>query len=60
MMSDVLRQLPDATFRRTGIHTETGKVVLEDMLRGYVEHVDHHMKFLREKRNALGKPLAAI
>lgn len=58
MTADVLRALPDDAFKRTGIHTENGKVTLESMLNGYIGHVDHHMKFLRDKRKALGKPLS--
>jgi hypothetical protein len=57
MMAGVLRQLPDGAFQRTGVHTETGKVVLASMVRGYIEHLEHHMMFLREKRTALGKKL---
>jgi hypothetical protein len=57
MMAGVLRQLPDEAFQRTGVHTETGEVVLASMVRGCIEHLEHHMMFLREKRTALGKQL---
>jgi hypothetical protein len=53
----VLRNLPDAAFSRHGMHSERGRETLEELLQGYVEHVDHHMKFLKEKRKLLGKPL---
>ncbi len=57
MIAGLLRQLPDAAFLRTGIHTERGKVTLGELVPDYIEHLEHHMKFLREKRKALGKPL---
>ena len=55
----ILRDLPDAAFARTGEHNEAGRLTLEDLLRTYVEHLDHHMRFLREKRKMLGKPMDA-
>lgn len=57
MTADVLRHLPDSAFSRSGYHTERGEETLEMLLRGYVEHVEHHLKFIREKRKLLGKPL---
>jgi hypothetical protein len=54
-----LRRLPVEAFARKGNHSERGIETLEDLVVGYVEHLDHHMKFLREKRRLLGKPLAA-
>ncbi len=54
----ILRNLPDGTFARTGMHSERGKETLEDLVVGYAEHLEHHMKFLKEKRRLLGKPLA--
>lgn len=56
--ADTLRQLPDEVFGRTGVHNERGKVSLEQMLTMYIGHVDHHEKFLKDKRKALGQPLA--
>lgn len=57
MMAGLLRQLPDSAFERTGIHTERGKVTLGELVPDYIQHLEHHMKFLRAKRAALGKPL---
>ena len=54
----ILRQLPAEAFARAGVHTEKGRETLEDLVRDYIKHLDGHMKFLREKRAALGKPLA--
>lgn len=58
MTAAILRTLPDAAFARTGNHTERGLESLEDLVSGYVEHLAHHMKFVRDKRSKLGKPLA--
>lgn len=54
----ILRKLPDDAFERWGVHNERGKVTLGEMVQMYVGHVSHHMKFLREKRRVMGKPLA--
>ncbi len=55
----MLRNLPDTAFSRTGVHNEKGLVTLEGLVRGYVEHLNHHLKFLYEKRRLLGKPIAS-
>ncbi len=52
----ILRKLPDSAFARSGNHTENGRETLEDLVLGYADHLDHHMKFIKEKRRALGKP----
>lgn len=57
MTAEILRRLPPSAFARTGHHTERGEVTLEQLLEGYVEHIDHHLKFIRDKRKLLGKPL---
>ena len=57
LTATVLRNLPDAAFARHGIHSERGRETLEELVIGYTEHVDHHMKFIKEKRKLLGKPL---
>lgn len=51
----MLRGLPDEAGARAGIHSERGKVTLLEFLKGYADHLDHHLKFLYEKRRALGK-----
>jgi hypothetical protein len=59
LTANLLRRLPDAAFARSGIHTERGKVTLGELVPDYINHLEHHMKFLRAKRTALGKPLPA-
>jgi uncharacterized damage-inducible protein DinB len=57
MTAELLRRLPDAAFKRTGLHNERGEVTLEQLLDTYTGHLDHHVKFIKEKRQLLGKPL---
>jgi hypothetical protein len=54
----ILRKLPDAAFARQGTHNERGPVTLAQIVETYTAHLDHHLKFLYEKRARLGKPLA--
>lgn len=56
-MTRILKQLPDAAFSRTGQHSERGPLTLENLIQTFVTHVDHHLKFLYDKRERLGKPL---
>ena len=53
MTATILRALPDATFQRTGIHTESGKVSLAEMLEKYIHHLNHHLMFIAKKRAKL-------
>ncbi|WP_435011511.1 DinB family protein [Tundrisphaera lichenicola] len=53
----ILRGLPDEAFARIGHHSERGVESLADLVEGYVGHLEHHMVFLRKKRELLGKPL---
>ena len=53
----VLRTLPEAAFQRRGIHNERGEVKLGSYLEHMIEHLDHHLKFIQDKRARLGKPL---
>lgn len=57
VLTHILRGLPDATFERTAIHQEMGPMTLGQFLRIYVNHLDHHMAFLKKKRELLGSPL---
>jgi hypothetical protein len=55
MTAEILRRLPEAAFARTGHHNERGRVSLADLLETYVGHLEHHLKFIRDKRGLLGK-----
>ncbi|MCC7387367.1 MAG: DinB family protein [Phycisphaerales bacterium] len=45
-----LRRLPDSAFERQGVHNQRGLVELGEMVGMYIEHLDHHMKFVEQKR----------
>jgi hypothetical protein len=49
-----LRTLPVEAFARTGVHTQRGKVTLLQIVEIYANHVDHHLKFVADKRRNLG------
>src|SRR5436309_13646995 len=55
MFARVLRKLPDSAFDRKGTHNERGVVTLGQQVKGYIQHLDHHLKFLIDKREKLGK-----
>lgn len=57
VLGHILRGLPDAAFERAAIHQEMGPMTLGQFLRIYVNHLDHHMAFLKKKRELLGSPL---
>lgn len=53
----VLRELPESAFEREGTHNERGRLTLGAMLGDYVAHLEHHLGFLRAKRERLGLPV---
>jgi uncharacterized damage-inducible protein DinB len=53
----VLRLLPDEAFLRRGTHNRAGIVTVGGYVEGYIKHLDHHLQFLKAKRERLGKPL---
>lgn len=50
----ILRTLKDQDFARIGKHSEAGPLTLLVLLERVTEHVGHHVKFIQEKRKALG------
>jgi hypothetical protein len=53
-MARIFRKLPNSTWDRTGIHSERGLITLKEMLEVEVAHIPHHVRFIGEKRRALG------
>lgn len=53
-MSRILHTLSPADFQRTGNHTEAGPLTVEALLVRITEHIPHHVRFIHEKRKALG------
>jgi uncharacterized damage-inducible protein DinB len=52
-MASILRKVPNEGFARTGQHSERGPVTLENLVQTFITHLDHHLKFLQEKRERL-------
>ena len=53
-LARILRTLPDAALARVGVHSERGPLTLEQLLRSAIEHLPHHVRFIHDKRLALG------
>ena len=53
-MVRILKTLSDADLSRRGIHSEAGPLTLEQLLERINGHIDHHVKFIYDKRKALG------
>lgn len=54
-MARVLRKLPAQAFERTGTHSERGRQTLSEIIGFANAHLDHHLTFLYDKREKLGK-----
>lgn len=55
--SRVLRKLPPAAFERAGTHSERGKLTVGSYLQAVADHLDHHIKFIHDKRANMGKEM---
>jgi hypothetical protein len=53
-MSRILRKIPAEAWTRVGLHNERGPLTLEQLLASATKHIPHHVKFIHEKRQALG------
>lgn len=53
----VLRKLPPAAFDRPGTHNERGGITVGGYLKAVVDHLDHHIKFIHDKRAHMGKEM---
>ena len=53
-MARILRTLPEEALARVGVHNERGPLTLEQLLAGGAGHITHHVRFILEKRKALG------
>ncbi len=53
-MARILRTLPEDALGRVGVHNERGPLTLEQLLASSTRHIVHHLKFIVEKRQALG------
>lgn len=50
----VLRALKPDDFQRRGIHSERGPLTLETLVTQITGHIPHHVRFIEEKRKAMG------
>jgi hypothetical protein len=53
-MAKILSKLPAEAFQRPAVHTDRGLVTLEQMVQITTRHIPPHVKFIEEKRKALG------
>ncbi len=49
----ILGTLKETDFQRCGIHSEYGRMTLEDLVKRRTAHISHHVRFIEEKRKAL-------
>jgi GNAT superfamily N-acetyltransferase len=52
-MARILKLVPEEAWTRTAIHTETGLVVLRQLVLHAIRHLKHHVAFIEGKRQAL-------
>jgi uncharacterized damage-inducible protein DinB len=53
-LAGILRTLPDSALSRRGTHSTAGSLTLEQLLSKVTSHLVHHVRFIEEKRRALG------
>lgn len=53
-MVRILKKIPAEYALKAGVHSQKGLVSLEAALTSAVNHIPHHLKFIAEKRKALG------
>lgn len=53
-VATILRGLNADDFQRAGNHSEAGLMTLEKLLTNIGNHIPHHIRFIEEKRKALG------
>ena len=52
---ELLKDLPEAAFERTGVHAERGSLSLRQLLEGYAEHAESHARQLQTIRDEYKK-----
>jgi GNAT superfamily N-acetyltransferase len=55
----VLEMVAAEAWGRTAVHTEGGLVTLRQLILHATRHLQHHVRFIHEKREALGLPAVA-
>jgi len=54
-MARILRALKPEDFQRQGGHSRDGVLTLEVLLQRITAHIPHHVRFIEEKKRAMGK-----
>lgn len=49
---ELLKDLPESTFERAGVHTQRGRMTLRELLEGYTIHAESHAQQIRAARDA--------
>ncbi len=52
-MVTILRHIDSADFERTGNHSEDGPLSITQLLHRITGHIPHHIRFIKEKREAM-------
>lgn len=52
-MARILRAKPPDAWNRIGVHSREGERTLAQLVRKAVDHLEHHLAFVREKRLAM-------
>jgi uncharacterized damage-inducible protein DinB len=55
-LARILRTQTDAVLQRVGVHSVRGPLTLEQVLLSATNHIPHHVRFILDKRQALGLP----
>jgi hypothetical protein len=53
-VGQILRTVKPEDFQRRGIHSESGPLTLYTLLERITNHIPHHVRFIEEKRKAMG------
>jgi uncharacterized damage-inducible protein DinB len=52
-MARILRAQPAEAWQRVGVHSKEGERTVEQLLRKAIDHLEHHLEFIRAKRHVL-------
>jgi hypothetical protein len=55
-LAAILRAVPVESFAREGIHNPSGPCTLEQVITNAISHLEHHVRFIHDKRRALAAP----
>ncbi|GBD36185.1 Putative metal-dependent hydrolase YfiT [bacterium HR36] len=55
-LARILRTLQPEDFQRVAVHNQAGPRTVEQLLQTAINHIPHHVRFIDEKRRALGLP----